>query len=263
VAIIYEQGNSIEDLQPSMDESLHLNTNASLPVANRKRRRDDTQRSERVYPRKRAITACRLCRYRKVKCNNQRPICGACADSNASCVYDDAEDHSVFDPASLKILERIDQVLSRLDQIPSISTATLPSINASIATNSTVQACSPPLAKNLNSHEEDDALDEDRWMPSARTNVEAVLAWPIFATDSQGSAMLEAIYGTETEENDQSVNTRSGGIIEEDIPRLVQRFIEFVHLKNPVVDVETLWFYTHQIVEDGINWSASSCLVVS
>lgn len=82
--------------------------------------------------------------------------------------------------------------------------------------------------------------------------------------------MLDAVYGAEREDAADfsaaklaSAKAKPAGVVEEDIPRLVQRFVEFVHLKNPVVDVDTLWAYTHQIVEDGVDWSPASCLVVS
>jgi hypothetical protein len=197
-----------------------------------------------------------------VKCNNQRPICGACSDANSSCVYDDAEDHSVFDPASLKILERLDQVLSRLDQMPSTSTAVPSSVGLTYVIQEDNSRSTATFAKNVASHGQN-GTDADPWMPAARTNVEAVLTWPVFAMDNGSSPMLRAIYGAEIEEDDQNTNKRSAGIVEGDIPRLVQRFVEFVHLKNPVIDVETLWSYTHHVVEDGIDWSPPSCLVVS
>lgn len=61
-----------------------------------KRRRTDSSRLGVTYPRKRAVAACRLCRSRKVKCNNARPSCGSCIASKAQCVYDDPEDYSAY-----------------------------------------------------------------------------------------------------------------------------------------------------------------------
>lgn len=67
---------------------------AAGPAHPRKRARDETTRSRMSYPRKRAVRACQVCRTRKMKCNNARPICGACRDAGAQCVYEDSMDHS-------------------------------------------------------------------------------------------------------------------------------------------------------------------------
>jgi hypothetical protein len=47
------------------------------------------QRSDTVYPRKRALMACQLCRGRKTKCDNARPACSFCVSVGAACVYRD------------------------------------------------------------------------------------------------------------------------------------------------------------------------------
>lgn len=220
--------------------------------ASRKRPRPETHRPEHVYPRKRAITACRLCRHRKVKCNNQRPVCGACSASNASCIYEDAEDHSVFDPASLKILERLDEVLLRLDHLP-LADGSHP-IQPLLHDGGHVQEAVAP----------GNSTDDEAWIPAARTTVENVLSWPVFGDCSRNDDMLDAIYGAECGVTPVAIPAaRSAGFVDKDIQRLVQRFVEFVHVKNPVVDVETLWSYANQVVEDGIDWTPPSCLVVS
>jgi hypothetical protein len=59
-----------------------------------KRQRDESSRETKSYPRKRALKACKTCRFRKTKCDNARPICGFCRSLSAVCVYDDACDLS-------------------------------------------------------------------------------------------------------------------------------------------------------------------------
>ncbi|KAG7152258.1 hypothetical protein HYQ46_011912 [Verticillium longisporum] len=58
-------------------------TVANRPRGPRKRDRGEVSRADVAYPRKRATAACRLCRSRKVKCNNARPTCGNCSSHNA------------------------------------------------------------------------------------------------------------------------------------------------------------------------------------
>ncbi|KAJ5896043.1 uncharacterized protein N7473_005442 [Penicillium subrubescens] len=79
------------------------------PANSRKR---PAARGTAFYPRKRANAACQVCRARKTKCDNQKPTCSYCLSVGAVC-NQTAEDLSSFDPASLKILERLD-VLERL-----------------------------------------------------------------------------------------------------------------------------------------------------
>src|SRR5947209_7998340 len=61
------------------------------------------------YPRQRAIRACQLCRARRTKCDNKKPTCSFCEKVGAECVTSDGE-NSVFDAASLKILQRLDDL---------------------------------------------------------------------------------------------------------------------------------------------------------
>ncbi|KAH8822021.1 hypothetical protein F5884DRAFT_109811 [Xylogone sp. PMI_703] len=62
-----------------------------------------------IYDRKRASTACSVCRARKTKCNGERPICGFCKTSGGDCRYPEP-DISRLDRGSLEILTRIGQL---------------------------------------------------------------------------------------------------------------------------------------------------------
>lgn len=59
-----------------------------------KRASTATTRAAMSYPRKRAVTACQLCRTRKTKCSNSRPKCTLCTSLGADCIYGDPLDHS-------------------------------------------------------------------------------------------------------------------------------------------------------------------------
>lgn len=62
-----------------------------------KRARVDGGRANTTYPRQRAITACHVCRVRKIKCSNERPACASCISFACACVYDDKQnDHSSY-----------------------------------------------------------------------------------------------------------------------------------------------------------------------
>lgn len=66
-------------------------------------------RGTAAYPRKRAITACQVCRARRTKCDNLKPSCSFCLKSGAQCIQS-SSDLSSFDPASLRILDRLDEL---------------------------------------------------------------------------------------------------------------------------------------------------------
>lgn len=59
--------------------------------------------------------------------------------------------------------------------------------------------------------------------------------------------------------------TRRGnrGIQENDFTSLSKRFLTFVHVKNPVLEVEEYQEWVKIAVDQGPRWDGPSCLVVS
>ena len=53
------------------------------------------------------------------------------------------------------------------------------------------------------------------------------------------------------------------GIREEDVSELVERFLNNVHTKNPILDSNALRGIVKSIAGDGFGWDARTCLVVS
>lgn len=53
------------------------------------------------------------------------------------------------------------------------------------------------------------------------------------------------------------------GVREEDVPQLIDTFLVNVHVKNPIFDPEYLRKMARSVVDDGFDWKAPSCLVVS
>ncbi|PSN62348.1 hypothetical protein BS50DRAFT_561605 [Corynespora cassiicola Philippines] len=76
-------------------------------------RKRPAPRGTAAYPRKRAVAACQTCRSRKTKCDNRRPACTFCERAGATCNYS-SQDLSAYDPASLAILDRLDQLENTL-----------------------------------------------------------------------------------------------------------------------------------------------------
>ena len=57
-------------------------------------------------------------------------------------------------------------------------------------------------------------------------------------------------------------NDSGRGIREEDVPPLVQEFLEKVHVKNPILDPPVLLEMARRVAEDGFKWDESSCLIL-
>ncbi|KAH6621711.1 hypothetical protein C7974DRAFT_397016 [Boeremia exigua] len=231
----------------------------------RKRRRTEKSRVGAAYPRKRAVAACQLCRVRKVKCNNARPSCGGCLSSQISCVYEDSQDHSAFDPASILILDRLNQVLARLDQGPSSSANTSPTAPTP---GDSVHA-STTATSDLDLAVEQESYDQLR-VPSSQTTPDTILSWPVFQRQFPASFTTDSVFEAEVSEDiqDSSQNDHTrfgqkvGGVNEECIPKLIKQFLQYVHIKNPVVDMDTIAMYAHTVSEEGIKWDTASCLVI-
>lgn len=99
---------------------------------------------------------------------------------------------------------------------------------------------------------------------------EDILEWPVFEGEYDRSRIESLIFnpeGTPCSSNRVSSDAirrwRPGrGIQEEDIPKLVDKFLTNVHIKNPILDPEDIKRKGRWILENGISWDARSCLVV-
>ncbi|KAI9167955.1 hypothetical protein HJFPF1_04098 [Paramyrothecium foliicola] len=259
----------------------------SAPTTARKRQRVESSRAEATYPRKRAITACRLCRSRKVKCNNARPVCGNCEASGAPCVLcikvpsarADGEFSSSFDPASILILEKLDKVLSRLDQASTTTTAPVQFLLNATDVNTTapgrketetiqtIEGSGPALEKTR--EQEDDSYFDQLQIPTCRTTADAVLQWPIFCGRFPPNHITDAAFLQTAIDADREHDTalrrpeKRGLVLDEDtVNDLVRRFLELVHIKNPILDIESLWASVEDILDSGLRWDQASCLVL-
>ncbi|KAG5766325.1 hypothetical protein H9Q72_005628 [Fusarium xylarioides] len=238
------------------------------------------QRTAAMYHRKRAVTACQSCRLRKTKCDNVRPVCGFCSRSGAQCVYPGSgpdSDYSSYDPASLTILDRLNHVVSLLESQP-----------LAVLVNDTGSYESPQEASNLSGRHasvtqplriapihasrdlttlvpEDDVLQVlDRPdFPSASNNCESILRWPIFQglVPEVHSFVLELNEDVEAGPSDARVSG-GRGVQEEDFIPLSKRFLAYVHVKNPILDVKDYKKKVREAAENGPRWDGASCLVL-
>ncbi|KAF5626783.1 3-isopropylmalate dehydrogenase [Fusarium tjaetaba] len=215
-------------------------------LARPKRRRIDRQRPDVTYSRKRAIAACRICRVKKIKCNNVRPVCGSCVSSQSTCVYESSgEDHSSFDPASIAILQRLNQVLESVGDIPGI-------IKANVET-ALKNAASP--ASRVDAFSDSQGLNaDDLTAPTGISSVESVLNWPILAGIVDPGYILQALSDTRAGLDHASLSCEADTVSGINA--------EHVHPVNPILDVNEIYSHSLRISETGIKWDGESCIVL-
>ena len=108
-------------------------------------------------------------------------------------------------------------------------------------------------------------------IPAHRTTADTVLNWEVFEGKYPPMALIGVLFSRV--EDGTSYNTGptidhvtpAGGLMpvnEEHIPLLVDKFLENVHTKNPVLDVEQLVKRARTIAGQGLGWDGWSCLVL-
>ncbi|KAH0431506.1 2og-fe oxygenase superfamily protein [Colletotrichum camelliae] len=253
---------------------------SETPEAGNKRRR-----TSGMYQRRRAVAACGPCRVRKTKCDNVRPACGFCQRNGGLCTYPDTtNDFSTFDPASLAILDRINHVVNLLESrppapLPVSEPTCIPAIphGSQILSPTSIngpQGSSCAVVDETQC-QTDDGLPEDDVMTrfdipdlaAASWNCETILRWPIFrdTVPEINSFILELedddpdCMGVRKSNNAASLGR---GVQEDDFTVLSKKFLAYVHVKNPVLDVPDFRAHVKAAIENGPRWDGPSCLVL-
>ncbi|PYH84782.1 hypothetical protein BO82DRAFT_389805 [Aspergillus uvarum CBS 121591] len=180
---------------------------------------------------------------------------------------------TAFDPASLLILEKLNEVLRRLDENSDLRFHHAPVSHGVKDSND----CGGHEAFGAAALEEGPegqvprALD-GLHVPSSFSSTDSVLNWPIF--DGQfgpcllAEELLIAEHALSVEPDNplkipaDYVSLKRGGTCDDDIPNLVIRFLRLVHIKNPILDSKSLRQFASSIAEHGLGWDSSSCLVL-
>ncbi|OBT39636.1 hypothetical protein VE00_09758 [Pseudogymnoascus sp. WSF 3629] len=222
-----------------------------VAAATKPPRKRQHSRAEAAYPRKRAIQACRTCRLRRTKCDNSRPACGKCAGLGVECIYQE-NDHSTFDPASLTILQRLDD----LEELLRKNATTVPQDQNDSLTSPSVSLSIPktPAPQSLERPAE--------WRPSY-INIETVLTWPVF-DDQNFDERLDLRSLLRSDKNHAASPTLP---IPADFGlyaagQLLQQFLDNVHIFNPILEEAKVREYMRAASFNGLGWDAQSCLLL-
>jgi hypothetical protein len=174
-----------------------------------------------------------------------------------------------FDPASLLILEKLNEVSQKIDSIGSPAGVSRPpqaqpppaEISPGNATSHT------PPAAHLDSIDTVDCLE----VLAPFASLDYVLTWPVFGGRWPQDLLSREVYNRSfgsgrSSSDDSSMPTRGHqrqGISEEDVPDLIDRYLHFVYPKNPIFYTREIREQARRIAEDGFDWDATSCLIVS
>lgn len=111
-------------------------------------------------------------------------------------------------------------------------------------------------------------------IPPHRTTADTVLTWPIFDNKFHDNYLIEPLL-YDPEVSDPQIHPRVSAerdnfaminslapLEEERIPSLVDNFLQNVHTKNPVLDVEALVLRSREAATQGLGWDAWSCCLL-
>lgn len=238
------------DQQPVQEEREAYSEAESTPepqtTTDRKKR---PPASRTAFPRKRAVKACHHCRTRRTKCDNSRPSCGSCIKIGARCSYDGV-DHSSFDPASLAIIERLQELEQSVRQgFEHLQSSSALSHLASI---SAIESPNQALLQH-------EGLFDTKNEPASRMSVEGILKWAPFE-DLRPQLNLTSLLSSS--DKPDTAPPASASFHVEDEQELLQRFIDHVLRFNPIIDEEVIRQYQRDIQYTGMRWDAQSCVLV-
>lgn len=105
-------------------------------------------------------------------------------------------------------------------------------------------------------------------IPSSNTTADSVLTWPIFQAQYPPEHLTNILLASNPREKDGSeseefvVQGDFEPLSDERIPMMIERFLQNVHTKNPILDVDALIRYGRKAAMDSPGWDAPSCLVL-
>ena len=211
------------------DESGSIRPSPSRPLAQR----------AVAYPRQRAIRACQLCRARRIKCDDAKPVCSSCKKVGAECITAEGGG-SVLDAGSLQILQRIDHLEELLktrlpSQTTTVTASTLPT------TERHRQLC---------------------------VTTEEVLSWTVFQGHYDSHRDLKALLLTGSSApsiaSPMSIDFPFiAGDVEHASPqRMLDNFFRSIHVKNPMLDESKIKQEVRLLSLEGPAWNANCCLAL-
>ncbi|KAF4345808.1 c6 zinc finger [Fusarium beomiforme] len=225
-------------------------------------------RGTAFYPRKRANTACQVCRARKTKCDNQKPSCSYCVSVGATCIQSPV-DLSAFDPASLKILERLDELEKLIRE---------PRNESQSQSQSQSHGAIDDGQTNGNGHEllpvEESPTQSLQLSPEGTSDIslrsilpekmESLLLWSVLSRDMSSHTTLQPDPPQPSPSFSPGCTSLAdiADLDTQGVKALLDNFFDHVHCKNPILEEAAARKIVLNVVIDGIDWSPGSCLTL-
>ncbi|KAI8652574.1 Zn(2)-C6 fungal-type domain-containing protein [Fusarium keratoplasticum] len=209
-------------------------------------------------PRTRGTVACRKCRSRKTKCDNQRPSCGYCLKIGEPCVYE-AEASSCCHVFGREVLQALNELREIVSKPPN---ERLPVDNLEVTTSNRedVSPSSGPVSVVTSTPQPATPSSHLRLRPASASlrwtqKIENIIQWRIFqshivASDIYPDADLPVTLDHSMPSTDRRLLTD-----------LESRYIHSVHLFNPILHLPTLHDLILRVAESQFDWSPETCLV--
>lgn len=109
-------------------------------------------------------------------------------------------------------------------------------------------------------------------IPPHRASADTILQWDVYEQRYPPNALIGVLFGPDQSGSGQTPASPSPGLVasptgisppdDEQIPSLIDRFLQNVHTKNPILDVESLVKHGRRCADHGIGWDGWSCLVL-
>jgi hypothetical protein len=165
-------------------------------------------------------------------------------------------DLSSFDPASLKVLERLDEVEFAIGKCQSA----VELIGSRFNDSTSLKSESSNFRRGVWLD-----IDRTRLLPPS---VKTICQWPTFETAGLGQPVGEfATSGfASTSASPAEIDAGSTVSIDDLQPRftkvLLDNFFQYIHVKNPVLNEIRTRRMVFRLCMDGLDWSAEACLVL-
>lgn len=127
----------------------------------------------------------------------------------------------------------------------------------------------PPLSSDA--AEPESYVLDGLQVPSSFASTDSILTWPVFGNRFGQGHIIDELFIAEHLAcqpvlqpglGHDSLKFSTRGVHEEDIPMLVDRFLHYVHTKNPILNPEWVRRKASATRENGIEWDAECCIVV-
>ena len=105
-------------------------------------------------------------------------------------------------------------------------------------------------------------------VPAAFGSSDAIIQWPIFGSKWPKDVLSQEVLTCNSSSpvalqvNSPREQRRKQGVSEDNIPLLLEQFLQHTHSKNPILDTRQVREASKKVIEHGLDWSSASCIVV-